>query len=65
MDFPRTWEMLRARGMISGTKPWPALTDDQRQADLERINELHGAKFYPVDENLAMQASKKAPANPA
>ncbi|PTE13093.1 glycosyltransferase 61 family protein [Pseudogemmobacter blasticus] len=61
MDFPRTWEALRERGMISGTKPWPPLTEDERQADLERINAQHEAKFYPLDENLALQASRNKP----
>lgn len=59
MDFPKTWQALSERGMISGKTPWPALTDQQRDADLQRINELHGMTFHPLDENLERQAAKR------
>ncbi|WP_169308934.1 glycosyltransferase 61 family protein [Paracoccus gahaiensis] len=58
MDFPRTWQILRERGMISSDTPWPALTDEQREADLTRLNTLHDLTFYPLDGNLALQEKK-------
>lgn len=58
MDFPRTWKILSDHGMISTKTPWPALTDGQREADLERLKDLHGLEFYPLDENLERQAKK-------
>lgn len=63
MDFPRTWRMLRDRGMISGDTPWPALTDSQRDADLQRIADLHGQAFNPLDENLERHARRTAKAS--
>jgi len=60
MDFPRTWKALRDRGMIKGDVPWPALTDEQREADLARINELHGTTFHPLTENLERQKQRTA-----
>ncbi|WP_265501122.1 glycosyltransferase 61 family protein [Paracoccus beibuensis] len=60
MDVPRTWQILRERGMISSDTPWPALTDAQREADLSRLNALHGLDFHPLDENLALQEKRTA-----
>lgn len=45
IDFPKTYEILKAKGMISSDSPWPALTDEQRDADLVRIAEVHKKTF--------------------
>ena len=49
--------------MISGDTPWPALTDSQRDADLQRIADLHGQAFNPLDENLERHARRTAKAS--
>lgn len=53
IDFPATWAALKARGMISAETPWPALTDEQRAADLARIEDLHKIAFNPLDPVIA------------
>ena len=60
MDFSKVWERLHAYGMVSAEKPWPALTDTQRQADLDRIAQLHDTTFHPLDENIAIRDAKLA-----
>lgn len=50
LDFPRTYEILKAKGMIASETPWPPLTEDQRAADLARIEALHGVKFNPIND---------------
>lgn len=50
IDFPRTYAALKAKGMIASETPWPALTDEQRTADLARIEELHGIKFNALED---------------
>ena len=49
IDFPRTYQILKAKGLIASDTPWPPLTDEQRAADLVRINELHGLQFNPLE----------------
>lgn len=49
IDFPATYQILKAKGMISSETPWPALTDEQRAADLARIEELHKISFKALE----------------
>ncbi|WP_299426582.1 glycosyltransferase 61 family protein [uncultured Shimia sp.] len=60
MNFEEAWEVLNANGMVSGGTPWPALTDAQRQEDLDRIALLHNNSFHPLDENIAIRDAKLA-----
>ncbi|MBV0891358.1 glycosyltransferase family 61 protein [Paracoccus sp. Z118] len=50
IDFPRTYEMLKAKGMVDSETPWPALTKEQRQADLARIAETHKIEFRALND---------------
>lgn len=61
LDLTATWHKLKQGGMIDGDTPWPQLTDAQRQADLDRINERHGIEFRDLAENLA-EAERRAQA---
>lgn len=49
IDFPETWRILKEKGMISSETPWAPLTDEQREADLARIAELHKIEFKALD----------------
>ncbi|WP_244503590.1 glycosyltransferase family 61 protein [Shimia haliotis] len=60
MNFEKAWEVLHANGMVSVKTPWPALTDAQRQEDLDRIALLHDNSFHPLDENIAIRDAKLA-----
>ncbi|SMP31624.1 glycosyltransferase family 61 protein [Shimia sagamensis] len=60
MNFPKAWDCLHSQGMLSGETPWPALTDAQRQDDLDRIAQLHDKTFHPLDENIAIRNEKLA-----
>jgi len=60
LDLPAVWDALKAQGMLAGDTPWPALTDAQRRADLDRIDALHDEAFAPLDENRAVYEAQKA-----
>lgn len=47
VDFTAIWADLRAAGLISGTTPWPRLTEDQIAAEVARISEGAGVSFKP------------------
>lgn len=49
IDFPTTYAALKDKGMIGSDRLWPPLSDDQRAADLARIEELHKIKFNPIE----------------
>ena len=50
IDFPRTYDILKAKGMITSDTRWPSLTDEQRAADLARIEEKHGVSFRAIND---------------
>ncbi|WP_299357852.1 hypothetical protein [uncultured Paracoccus sp.] len=49
--------------MISSAKGWPPLGDDQRRADLARIEALHGISFRPLDRPGQLPADAASPAS--
>jgi hypothetical protein len=60
MDFSKAWDMLKEGGMIAGDTPWPAITEAERKAEIERINAAHDMEFNPLDENIAIREAKIA-----
>ena len=50
IDFPKTYAALKAKGMITSDTRWPSLTDEQRAADLARIEEKHGVSFRAIND---------------
>ncbi|WP_134725183.1 glycosyltransferase 61 family protein [Paracoccus luteus] len=61
IDLPRTYAALKAKGMIASDVPWPALTDEQREADVARISDLHAVRFKPLGENAQPSPAPTAP----
>lgn len=48
LDFAKTYQSLKDGGLISGNTPWPDMTDIQRAAVMERLEERQkiGFKIY-------------------
>ncbi len=63
IDFPKTYELLKAKGMIASDTPWPPLSDEQRDADLARIAEVHKKTFHPLDDSSQPSPSPTIPTN--
>lgn len=56
IDFPQTYHALKAKGMIASDIPWPPLTEEQRRADLDRIEASHKISFRPLNDTAAVHA---------
>lgn len=47
ISFARLHEALAERGMVSGRQPWRDISDDEREAERERLRVLHdGTEFH-------------------
>lgn len=60
LDFGALHAKLLASGHIKGTTPWPSLTEDERAAELARLELMHGTTFQSYKQYLA---TKKRPPN--
>ncbi|ADO42234.1 conserved hypothetical protein [Ketogulonicigenium vulgare Y25] len=50
IDFGALHAKLLASGHIQNPTPWPSLTQEERSAELERIEKMHEAKFRSYNE---------------
>lgn len=51
------YRQLRAAGLIRGDTPWTDLTQDERNADLHRIEAMHDLAFKPLKPDDSFQTS--------
>ncbi len=49
VDFAALWASLRGAGLIGGDVPWPALTEAEVAAEVERIGAAQGVRFRPYE----------------
>lgn len=50
VSFARLHDALAAKGMVSGDNPWRDISDDEREADRERLRLLHdGTPFHRME----------------
>ena len=59
LDFGALHARLLASGHIKGRAPWPSLTEDERAAELARVEQVHGTPFRSYKEYLASQSLAK------
>ena len=60
IDFGRLQAALLASGHITGTTPWPSLTEDERAAELERVGKMHETTMESFKEIQAKRQAKAA-----
>lgn len=58
VDFGKLHAALLASGHISGTTPWPSLSEEERAAELERVEKMHGTTFASFKDLTARRAAK-------
>lgn len=56
VDYPALHAQLLASGHISDPTPWPALTEEERAAELARLETVHGTTFRSFNEYRATTA---------
>lgn len=59
LDFGALHARLLASGHIKGRAPWPSLTEDERAAELARVEQVHGTTFRSYKDYLASQSLAK------
>lgn len=62
VDFGKLHASLLESGHISGTTPWPSLTEEERAAELARVEKMHEASFASMKGLAARRAPAKPPA---
>jgi hypothetical protein len=60
IDFGVLHARLLASGHIQNPTPWPSLTEDERAAELDRLEKLHETTFRSYKEFLAARQAKVA-----
>ncbi len=58
IDFGRLQAALLASGHITGTTPWPSLTEEERAAELERVGKMHETTMESFKEIQATRQAK-------